>query len=98
MQRTPRKLVLGVAIVALSLMTLGGSVASGFWRDSPLPAVEILPQPKDARSLALQSSKDTAVFAGGCFWGVEAVFEHMVGVTSAVSGYTGGSGEAPTYR
>lgn len=33
----------------------------------------------------------TAVFAGGCFWGVEAVFSHMKGVTSAVSGYHGGS-------
>ena len=98
MQRTPRKLVLGFAIAALSVMTLGASLASGFWRDSPTSAVGILPQLTDARSLALQASPDTAVFAGGCFWGVEAVFEHMVGVTSAVSGYAGGSGKAPTYQ
>ena len=39
----------------------------------------------------------TAVFAGGCFWGVEAVFSHTKGVTSAVSGYIGGSVANPTY-
>jgi peptide-methionine (S)-S-oxide reductase len=39
----------------------------------------------------------TAVFAGGCFWGVEAVFSHVKGVKSAVSGYTGGRGANPDY-
>jgi peptide-methionine (S)-S-oxide reductase len=40
----------------------------------------------------------TAVFAGGCFWGVEAVFEHTRGVVSAVSGYAGGSVTSPSYE
>ena len=40
---------------------------------------------------------ETAVFAGGCFWGVEAVFEHVKGVTSAVSGYAGGSAASAHY-
>ncbi|MBI4500465.1 MAG: peptide-methionine (S)-S-oxide reductase MsrA [Gemmatimonadetes bacterium] len=40
----------------------------------------------------------TAVFAGGCFWGIEAVFEHTKGVISAVSGYSGGSLVNPTYE
>jgi peptide-methionine (S)-S-oxide reductase len=39
----------------------------------------------------------TAVFAGGCFWGVEAVFEHTKGVTDAVSGYAGGTVDDPSY-
>ena len=39
----------------------------------------------------------TAIFAGGCFWGVEAVFSHTRGVTSAVSGYHGGSAETAHY-
>lgn len=39
----------------------------------------------------------TAVFAGGCFWGVEAVFEHMKGVKSVVSGYSGGKVVNPDY-
>ena len=37
------------------------------------------------------AKNDTAVFAGGCFWGVQGVFQHVKGVTSAVSGYSGGS-------
>ena len=40
----------------------------------------------------------TAVFAGGCFWGVEGVFSHVRGVTSAVSGYHGGAASTATYK
>jgi len=40
----------------------------------------------------------TAIFAGGCFWGVEAVFSHTKGVKSAVSGYAGGTLANPTYE
>jgi len=40
----------------------------------------------------------SAVFAGGCFWGVEWVFEHLRGVKSVVAGYSGGSTVAPTYE
>src|SRR5688572_8050823 len=40
---------------------------------------------------------EVAVFAGGCFWGVEAVFEHVRGVRSAESGYTGGVVAGPSY-
>ena len=39
-----------------------------------------------------------AVFAGGCFWGVQWVFEHVRGVTSAISGYSGGAVPNPTYE
>ncbi len=41
---------------------------------------------------------DTAVFAGGCFWGVEGVFEHVRGVRSATAGYAGGTSVAPSYE
>jgi peptide-methionine (S)-S-oxide reductase len=40
----------------------------------------------------------TAIFSGGCFWGIEAVFSHVRGVTSAVSGYQGGSAATATYE
>lgn len=41
---------------------------------------------------------ETAVFAGGCFWGVEAVFEHVKGVKSAMSGYAGGNAATANYE
>lgn len=44
------------------------------------------------------AAQDTAVFAGGCFWGVEAVFEHTKGVVYAESGYAGGAKPNPSYR
>src|ERR1043165_103745 len=39
----------------------------------------------------------TAVFSGGCFWGIQAVYQHIKGVTSAVSGYTGGDAKSAQY-
>ena len=45
-----------------------------------------------------QAGTEVAIFAGGCFWCTEAVFERVIGVTDVVSGYTDGSQESPTYR
>lgn len=45
-----------------------------------------------------QTKLETATFAGGCFWCIESAFEHVDGVRSAVSGYTGGRTENPTYE
>ncbi len=42
--------------------------------------------------------RSTAVFAGGCFWGVQAVFQHVAGVTQVLSGYSGGSAETARYE
>jgi peptide-methionine (S)-S-oxide reductase len=41
---------------------------------------------------------ETAIFAGGCFWGVQGVFQHVDGVISAVSGYAGGTVDNPSYE
>jgi peptide-methionine (S)-S-oxide reductase len=49
-------------------------------------------------NLPVKPQLDTAVFAGGCFWGVEAVFEHTRGVQDVVSGYAGGKDANPTYE
>ncbi len=46
----------------------------------------------------VSAKTETAVFAGGCFWGVEAVFEHVKGVTAVESGYTGGTAETADYE
>src|SRR5262249_18166352 len=49
--------------------------------------VTLAPQPPGARSASSAAPSATTVLAGGCFWGVEAVFEHVRGVKSATSGY-----------
>ncbi len=58
------------------------------------------PLPAPAVDIAASSVKgpQTAVFAGGCFWGVEAVFRHTKGVQSAVSGYAGGGAKDADYE
>jgi peptide-methionine (S)-S-oxide reductase len=56
------------------------------------------PTPAIDAPLAAAKSQQTAIFAGGCFWGVQAVFEHLKGVRSATSGYAGGYVKAPSYE
>jgi peptide-methionine (S)-S-oxide reductase len=73
----------GIAIVALS-----GGVASAE-RAVPIPAaLQDVPKTPGAQ---------TAVLAGGCFWGVEAVFEHVKGVRAVTAGYAGGTAATATY-
>ncbi len=57
-----------------------------------------LPDPALNAPLASTEGEITAVFAGGCFWGVEAVFEHVKGVTDVRSGYSGGSAPTANYE
>jgi peptide-methionine (S)-S-oxide reductase len=56
------------------------------------------PAPAVDTPLAAAKTQQTAVFAGGCFWGVQAVFEHLKGVSSATSGYAGGHVKSPSYE
>jgi peptide-methionine (S)-S-oxide reductase len=57
-----------------------------------------LPNPKLDASLAKAKGQETAVVAGGCFWGVQGVFQHIRGVISATSGYAGGPPAAAEYE
>ena len=77
---------IGRFIAALALPVLAYAGAAPL----PAPAVDI--------PAASVKSPQTAVFAGGCFWGVEAVFRHVKGVTRAVSGYAGGMIVKPSYE
>lgn len=54
--------------------------------------------PTPASEKPSTSQTQTAVFAGGCFWGVEAVFEHVKGVTDVRSGYSGGDSKNADYE
>ena len=57
----------------------------------------VVPAPTVDVAAPSGSEMQTAVFAGGCFWGVQGVFQHVAGVKSAVSGYAGGSAATATY-
>jgi len=68
----------------------GGDVF-GQARKTPLPA------PVVDEHVAPSTHSETAVFAGGCFWGVQTVFERVKGVTATTAGYAGGTRETATY-
>lgn len=72
----------------------GARVMSG----NPAEPKGTFPVPATDASLTARPGKATAVLAGGCFWGVQGVFQHVKGVTSATSGYAGGSVENPYYE
>src|SRR5215471_15310201 len=57
-----------------------------------------LPKPAVDESLATSPGQQTAVIAGGCFWGIQAVFQHVKGVVSATSGYSGGGASTAEYE
>ena len=57
-----------------------------------------IPAPKVDVSLAAASGRQTAVFAGGCFWGTQAVFQRVKGVTQTTAGYAGGEASTATYN
>ena len=59
-------------------------------------SVRLTPPPRVVA--AASAPREVAYFAGGCFWGVEGVFEHVKGVQSAVSGYAGGTAAHPDYE
>jgi peptide-methionine (S)-S-oxide reductase len=57
-----------------------------------------VPDPAFDEPLAASSGTETMVVAGGCFWGVQAVFQHVKGVVSATSGYAGGTARTAQYE
>ena len=70
----------------------------GMIRHNAASGVSAIPDPAVDETLALKKGQETVVVAGGCFWGIQAVFEHVKGVTSATSGYAGGTLENPDYE
>jgi peptide-methionine (S)-S-oxide reductase len=82
-------LILLAIVVGVSLhMAAGGAKA----------AAPVIPAPSTDDQLATTKGKETAVFAGGCFWGMQSVFSHVKGVNSAISGYSGGTLKNPEYE
>ena len=93
MNRSPSNLAAVLAVLSVALVLFAAKATRGASR----PLSEPVAAPVFDSNVA-SPAEDTAVFAGGCFWGVEAVFEHVKGVKSAVSGYAGGSVATPSYE
>lgn len=74
---------------AMMLALVAGVIHAGPRGSFPAPTVDAQP--------ATASGKQTAVFAGGCFWGVQSVFERVKGVVATTAGYSGGSATTATY-
>lgn len=82
--------VLGIAIVAAAgLFAQRLSAATSRAVRAPAPSIDVR---------AATAKVDSAVFSGGCFWGIQAVFQHVKGVISATSGYSGGWVARPSYE
>lgn len=78
-----------IVVVLLAAVAVRTVPAAQEGLDLPAPAVDIV---------AGQASSAVTVLAGGCFWGVQAVFQHLTGVSNAVSGYAGGAKSTATYE
>jgi peptide-methionine (S)-S-oxide reductase len=81
-----------LSAAALVALGIGFAATRGQAEESP----HLVPAP--AADEAAAGESETAVLAGGCFWGVQGVFQHVKGVTSAVSGYTGGDKRMAHYE
>jgi peptide-methionine (S)-S-oxide reductase len=93
MSRTTNRGVAALAagLVAALLFATRGIAGS-------TPTITTLPDPALDQPVAAAKGEQTIVLAGGCFWGVQAVFQHVKGVVSATSGYAGGTVSAPSYE
>lgn len=90
-KRPSRWLTSLASLFVVPAMALGLMSQATIAQEAPV----VIPAP--ATDLTETGSTATAVFAGGCFWGVQGVFQHVKGVTNAVSGYAGGSASTATY-
>jgi peptide-methionine (S)-S-oxide reductase len=85
----------GFALFVAALLFLAGT---GFGESSLAAESAQVIAPPAIDEQAGQATSEVAVLAGGCFWGVQGVFQHVEGVTNAVSGYAGGAKETAHYE
>jgi peptide-methionine (S)-S-oxide reductase len=88
MLRFPAHIFLLFLVLLAGTLACTAGNASGF----------AVPGPTVDAAKATKSGEQTAVVAGGCFWGIQAVFQHVKGVRSATSGYSGGDGKTAQYE
>jgi peptide-methionine (S)-S-oxide reductase len=84
--------------VSLCAAAIGALAIAAFVAVPTRAAEEAVVIPAPAADITAADGLQTAVIAGGCFWGVQGVFQHTAGVVNAVSGYAGGSQTSATYE
>ncbi|HEX3864249.1 MAG TPA: peptide-methionine (S)-S-oxide reductase MsrA [Stellaceae bacterium] len=89
----------GFGLRALLVAALPAAALLAFWgsKSAAEDVAHMIPPPA-LDEPATQAASETTVLAGGCFWGVQGVFQHVEGVTAAVSGYAGGAGSTAQYE
>lgn len=87
---TPVFAIAGATVIAATFLVMTSTFS--------LAAEEAVVIPPPAIDEAAKATTEKAVFAGGCFWGVQGVFQHVKGVKNAVSGYSGGAKETAVYE
>ena len=88
-----RRFLLRVFVVGAAFLFFSSALSNAGGRNGfsvPVPSLDA--------ALASGKSDQTAVLAGGCFWGIQAVFQHVKGVMSATSGYSGGASATAEYE
>jgi peptide-methionine (S)-S-oxide reductase len=98
MELSTKPPVLGRTLVIVALFSFVAWSAVRAISSPPSLPLTTLPAPDVDAPLAAKPSKAVAVFAGGCFWGTQAVYEHVIGVEKATAGYCGGTVEHPYYE
>jgi peptide-methionine (S)-S-oxide reductase len=91
LNRTARNILI-ITIIGIALVT------ASTLRIAHADTATALPDPVVDAPLAKVSGQATAVVSGGCFWGIQAVFQHVKGVKTAISGYSGGAAYTANYE
>jgi len=87
-------------LMAVWFITAAGLYGYGQTEENLTDGVAVVKKDSDMEETMMTNTSNlkTAVFAGGCFWGMEGVFESLKGVGDVVSGYSGGDGDTATYN
>ncbi len=97
MKQEVKNLPSGSKIALLVVLLVLAGVAA--WnRANAVGGSTALPDPVVDAPLAAKTGEQTAVISGGCFWGIQAVFQHVKGVKNATSGYSGGAATTAEYE